>query len=143
MIKKERKEQKKDVDNEGFDPSTSRMLSVRSTNWASRPIWPNLYGLRWWRRRQKCVTHTTGTYFLKLYHTNSTAHFSSLVQPAVLSGWPMNNEPIVLAPANWTLCCQYYTQCHHFHRTIYCTIQETRSKSIGQTMELIFHANSF
>ena len=26
------------LDNEGFDPSTSRMLSVRSTNWASRPI---------------------------------------------------------------------------------------------------------
>ena len=28
----------KSVDNEGFDPSTSRMLSVRSTNWASRPL---------------------------------------------------------------------------------------------------------
>jgi hypothetical protein len=28
----------KSVDNEGFDPSTSRMLSVRSTNWASRPV---------------------------------------------------------------------------------------------------------
>ena len=26
------------MDNEGFDPSTSRMLSVRSTNWASRPL---------------------------------------------------------------------------------------------------------
>ena len=29
---------RKSVDNEGFDPSTSRMLSVRSTNWASRPL---------------------------------------------------------------------------------------------------------
>jgi hypothetical protein len=28
----------KSVDNEGFDPSTSRMLSVCSTNWASRPV---------------------------------------------------------------------------------------------------------
>ena len=26
------------LDNGGFDPPTSRMLSVRSTNWASRPL---------------------------------------------------------------------------------------------------------
>ena len=31
------KTRSKTMDNEGFDPSTSRMLSVRSTNWASRP----------------------------------------------------------------------------------------------------------
>ena len=31
-------QKQKVLDNGGFDPPTSRMLSVRSTNWASRPL---------------------------------------------------------------------------------------------------------
>ena len=41
----------KTVDNEGFDPSTSRMLSVRSTNWASRPE-NRVTQLCWWRQKE-------------------------------------------------------------------------------------------
>ena len=63
------------VDNEGFDPSTSRMLSVRSTNWASRPV-TGFIRFRWWRHSQITVMHTVDTHS-NTYARNDarTTHF--------------------------------------------------------------------
>ena len=68
----------KSVDNEGFDPSTSRMLSVRSTNWASRPI-TEFTRFRWWRQRENTVVDTLDTQIHK-YARNDARNAKTHIQ---------------------------------------------------------------
>jgi hypothetical protein len=80
-MKEKRKTKTKVVDNEGFDPSTSRMLSVRSTNWASRPV-TEFIRFRWWRHRENTALHTLDTQTQKYARNDAlTALFNTYHTP--------------------------------------------------------------
>ena len=92
------------VDNEGFDPSTSRMLSVRSTNWASRPV-AEFIRFRWWRHCENTVIYTLDTHTHKYARNDAPTDYWR----TPLVSCPMYDVRYWTCSGLWTV--QYSTLC--------------------------------